>query len=113
MLEQEVVPAFYNRDERGIPTAWVARMRESMARLTTRFSCNRMAREYIDDCYLPAAEAYRRRAVDHTSLAVDLEKWHNALAIIWPYLLSHESAGNILLRVDVHLIWTGAGKGAC
>jgi len=108
ILEQDVIPAFYNRDERGIPTAWVARMRESMARLTSRFSCNRMAREYIDDYYLPAAEAYRRRAANNTSLAVDLEKWHNALAIHWAHvrfgqIMVRESAGDILMRVEVYL----------
>ena len=37
LLENEVIPAFYTRDEQGIPSAWVARMRESMARLTPRF----------------------------------------------------------------------------
>ena len=36
LLEREVIPEFYARDEQGIPTAWVARMRESMARLTPR-----------------------------------------------------------------------------
>jgi starch phosphorylase len=108
MLEQDVIPAFYNRDERGIPTAWVARMRASMSRLTSRFSCNRMARQYIDDYYLPAAEAYRRRAADNAGLAVDLEKWHDALAIHWPHvrfgqIMVNESAGDILLRVEVYL----------
>ena len=34
LLEREVIPEFYTRDANGIPTAWVARMRESMARLT-------------------------------------------------------------------------------
>ncbi len=34
LLEKEVAPAFYSRDQQGIPVAWVARMRESMARLT-------------------------------------------------------------------------------
>ena len=38
LLEREVIPEFYTRDEQGIPTAWVTRMRESMARLTPRFS---------------------------------------------------------------------------
>ena len=41
LLEREVIPAFYTRDEQGIPAAWVARMRESMARLTPRFSAGR------------------------------------------------------------------------
>ncbi|HXV78865.1 MAG TPA: alpha-glucan family phosphorylase, partial [Candidatus Binatia bacterium] len=59
LLEQEVVPEFYRRDERGIPTAWVARIRESMARLTPFFSANRTVREYTEKHYIPAAEAYR------------------------------------------------------
>ena len=48
LLEHEVIPAFYTRNEKGIPTAWVARMRESMARLTPRFSANRTVREYTE-----------------------------------------------------------------
>ena len=59
LLEREVIPEFYTRDENGIPTAWVARMRESMARLTPRFSANRTVREYTEQHYLPAAAAYR------------------------------------------------------
>ncbi len=46
LLEEELVPEFYNRDERGIPKAWVARIRESMGILTPRFSANRAVREY-------------------------------------------------------------------
>jgi len=45
LLEREVIPEFYARDEQGIPRAWVARVRESMARLTPRFSTNRTVRE--------------------------------------------------------------------
>ena len=55
LLEREVIPEFYTRDESGIPTAWVKRMRESMARLTPRFSANRTVREYTEQHYLPAA----------------------------------------------------------
>ena len=64
LLEREVIPEFYTRDESGIPTAWVKRMRESMARLTPRFSANRTVREYTEQHYLPAAAAYRERAAD-------------------------------------------------
>lgn len=108
LLEQEVVPAFYTRDERGIPTAWVARMRQSLARLTPRFSCNRMAREYTDDYYLPAAAAYRRRAADHASLAAELEKWHISLIDHWSQVrfgqsTVEESATRLLFQVEVHL----------
>ncbi len=64
LLEHEVIPAFYARDASGIPTAWVARMRESMARLTPRFSTNRTLREYTEQYYLPAATAYGKRVAD-------------------------------------------------
>ncbi len=60
-LEQEVIPEFYARDGQGIPAAWVARMRESMARLTPQFSANRAVREYTEQRYLPAANNYRSR----------------------------------------------------
>ena len=46
LLEREVVPEFYKRVQSGIPTAWIKRMRESMAKLTPRFSTNRTVREY-------------------------------------------------------------------
>ncbi|MGA7801243.1 MAG: alpha-glucan family phosphorylase, partial [Gammaproteobacteria bacterium] len=64
LLEREVVPEFYTRDEQGIPRAWVTRMRESMAHLTPQFSTNRAVREYTEKHYLPAAAAYRARAAD-------------------------------------------------
>jgi len=48
LLEQEVVPEFYNRNEKGIPAAWISRMRESMAQLTPRFSADRTVREYTE-----------------------------------------------------------------
>ena len=63
-LEREVIPEFYTRDEDGIPTAWVARMRESMARLTPRFSADRAVREYTEQHYLPAATAFRSRVAN-------------------------------------------------
>ncbi len=108
LLEQEVAPAFYTRDERGIPTAWVARMRQSMARLTPRFSCNRMAREYTDDYYMPAASAYRRRTAGNASLAVAMEKWHISLTNHWRQVrfgqvtVQESSVGN-LFQVEVRL----------
>ncbi|HEX4131692.1 MAG TPA: alpha-glucan family phosphorylase, partial [Pirellulales bacterium] len=63
-LEHEVIPEFYHRGAEGIPRAWVARMRESMARLTPQFSAGRTVREYTEQHYLAAAEKYHRRSAD-------------------------------------------------
>ncbi len=83
LLEQEVIPEFYDRDENGIPRAWVARMRESMAQLTPRFSANRAVREYTVQHYLPAASAYRSRAADKGSAGERMIAWRRALEQKW------------------------------
>jgi len=61
-LEQEVIPEFYAREGQGLPVAWTTRIRESMARLTPRFSAARTVTEYTEQHYLPAAAAYRASA---------------------------------------------------
>jgi glycogen phosphorylase len=86
LLEREVIPEFYARDEQGIPTAWVARMRESMAQLTPRFSSNRAVREYTEQYYLPAAAAYRERAADRGQAGVEIIRWRHALEKQWTAL---------------------------
>jgi len=86
LLEEEVIPAFYDRDENGIPTSWVARMRASMAQLTPRFSSNRMLRQYTREIYLPCARALRRRTRDNGRLGNELEGWMNEIAHHWQYL---------------------------
>jgi glycogen phosphorylase len=64
LLERQVIPEFYARDAQGIPAAWVARMRKSMASLTPRFSADRAVREYTEQHYLPGAETFRQRAAE-------------------------------------------------
>ena len=108
VLEREVIPAFYNRDEHGIPAAWVARMRESMARLTPQFSANRTVRQYTEEYYLPAAAAYRRRAADKGALGAQLRNWQRHLAQHWPqvhfgHLWIETSGGQHLFQVQVYL----------
>jgi len=79
-LEHEVIPEFYMRNEKGVPAAWVARIRESMARLTPRFSASRAVREYTEQHYLPAAKAYLARAADRGAGARKLLDYENAIA---------------------------------
>jgi starch phosphorylase len=81
-----VIPEFYTRDKKGIPTAWVARMRESMACLTPRFSANRTVREYTEQHYLPAALAYRLRAADKGAVGKQMLNWRQALEQRWATL---------------------------
>jgi starch phosphorylase len=83
ILEHEVIPTFYKREDNGVPTAWVARMRESMARLTPRFSANRTVREYTERYYLPRATAYRKRATERGAWGKQVWRWQQTLAHHW------------------------------
>lgn len=86
ILEEEVVPTFYQRDSRGIPLAWIARMRASMSRLAPQFSSNRMLCEYVEDYYLPAARSYAERTANGGQVAKSLEAWRARLETYWSQL---------------------------
>jgi starch phosphorylase len=97
LLEREVIPEFYQRDKDGIPTAWVARMQESMARLTSRFSASRAVREYTEQHYLPAAAAYRERAADKGAVGRQVVDWGDRLEQQW----STVRFGEVTVESDV------------
>jgi starch phosphorylase len=60
VLEEQVLPAYYDRDEAGLPQRWLALMRESIAELGPRFGTARMAADYVERLYLPAHEGAAR-----------------------------------------------------
>jgi starch phosphorylase len=108
LLEREVIPEFYARDENGIPPAWVKRIRESMARLTPRFSTSRTVQEYTEQHYLPAAAAYRGRAADKGAVGRQVINWRHALDQKWAMLHFGEMAvqtneGQHIFEVQLYL----------
>ncbi len=57
ILEEEVVPLYYDRDATGIPRHWVQVMKESIRTSAAAFSMRRMIKEYVEQMYLPAMRA--------------------------------------------------------
>jgi starch phosphorylase len=98
LLEEEIIPAFHQRDAGGVPRAWVARIRASMARLTPQYSSNRMLHDYFEQGYLPAARAYDDRSIDGGAVASALLAWETDLLEHWNQVhlgrLEVSSAGN-------------------
>jgi starch phosphorylase len=86
LLEEQVIPEFYSRDENDIPRNWVARVRESMACLTPIYSANRSLREYVEQFYIPAATAYHQRAQNRGAVAEQMSSWRQAVDCAWPLL---------------------------
>jgi glycogen phosphorylase len=86
MLEAKVIPEFYARDDAGLPQAWLARIRESMASLTPVYSANRSVREYVEGYYLRAAAEYHRRTDNQGALAKAMSVWRRSLDFGWATL---------------------------
>jgi len=57
LLENVIVPMYYDRDANGVPRRWLQRVKRSMRTLAWRFSADRMVMDYVRNCYLPAATA--------------------------------------------------------
>jgi starch phosphorylase len=107
-LELEVIPEFYARDGHGIPGAWIARMRESMAVLTPQFSADRTVREYTEKLYLPAAAAYLERSLEKGAVGQAMIEWRQKADLKWPQLSfgsrnEKRDGERYVIEVEIHL----------
>jgi len=100
-LEREVIPEFYTRNEKGIPIAWVNRMRESMARLTPHFAADRTVREYTEQHYLPAAVSCQSRVANKGAICKQLVEWRHNLDQKWSSL--HFGQVKVETKGDQHI----------
>ena len=91
ILEQEIVPEFYARDAAGMPRQWLERVRRSMAVLAPIYSSSRMARDYVEQYYLPGAAELRRRMANGGERGRELGRWELHLRRHWPKLRIGES----------------------
>jgi glycogen phosphorylase len=84
LLEQEVVPIFYQRNGDNLPREWVARMKECVATLCCQFNTHRMVREYVDRGYVPAATRYECLTAEGMAGAKALADWRARVQTEWP-----------------------------
>jgi glycogen phosphorylase len=88
LLEREVVPEFYERPavsepDKALPSKWLKRVRESMARLTPQFSAGRAIREYAEQHYIPAASVYKQRSAANSQLGKEALSWRQKIDEHW------------------------------
>jgi len=58
VLEEEVVPGYFERDAAGVPVAWLARVQRSLSAVPLRFNTSRMVRDYYDKAYAPLSAGF-------------------------------------------------------
>jgi starch phosphorylase len=98
LLQDEVIPMYYERNGEGWPRAWINMARQSIITLLPRFGATRMVGEYANKLYLPAARRASGQAA-RTALARELTQWKTRVREAWPRVtLSRPVASGIQLK---------------
>jgi starch phosphorylase len=96
LLEHQITPRFYERNEAGIPEKWVADMRHTLATLSPGVSADRMVKQYVENLYTPAAVAERVINASSHQPARDLAAWTARVEAAWPGVhVAHVESGGV------------------
>lgn len=83
MLERDIIPTFYERGNDGLPSAWIAKMKNSMRVLSPYFSTHRMLREYTEQYYLPAYNRFKQLTQPDLSQGRKYLEWWQDIKREW------------------------------
>ncbi len=86
LLEQEVVPLFYERDAEGLPRRWIARMKDAIRLNCPFFNTARMVREYAERGYFSASDRFGIMTTDNYSAAKEISRWRSHLNEQWYHI---------------------------
>jgi len=84
LLENQIVPLYYAKPDGKLPLAWLQLMRESIRSVTPVFNTQRMVKEYTEQLYIPAAQAYQNFSRDGCGAAAQLSQWKTQMRKDWP-----------------------------
>jgi starch phosphorylase len=83
LLEEQIVPMFYDRGDERMPRKWIEMMKNNMVTNCPSFNSNRMLEEYTENMYLPAHEKAEKLFADSFKKAKDLSAWKTKLKQEW------------------------------
>lgn len=83
LMEKEVVPLFYNRDDDGIPRGWTAKMKDSIRLNCPLFNTARMVKDYARRAYFPVSDRYHTMTSDNCAPAKELSHWKKHVLAKW------------------------------
>jgi len=83
MLEQEVIPAYYERNAQGIPVGWVQLIKNSIAKIAPNFTTTRMINDYMNRYYQKLYTRYQLIREDDYEMAKRISSWKKRIAKAW------------------------------
>ena len=84
VLEDEIVPMYYQSREQGVPTKWMLRVKQCLRYVSAHFNCQRMIQEYNSELYEPAHRAFDAMAADHFAAPREHVRWSHKVTQRWP-----------------------------
>lgn len=93
LIEQEIVPTYYDRDKDNLPTKWIQKMKDSICTIVPFFNTNRMVQEYYERFYTKAH--YYGNILNENGNTAALAKWRKDIASNWPRVSIIDTTGNI------------------
>ncbi len=83
VIENEIIPLFYNLSSDGLPRDWIKRMKKSLMELSPVFNTNRMVQEYTEKFYMKARENWEKLSADDFTKVKDLVRWKQNVKENW------------------------------
>ena len=84
ILEKQIIPTFFDRNEKGVPEKWVEIMKESIKSNTSLFSTHRMVQDYTNKYYIPLMDRVEKQTLNNFKLASELSNWKKHIEKEWP-----------------------------
>jgi len=105
MLEYEIIPAYYNRNDQGVPAEWICYIKNSMVQVAPRFTMKRMIDDYYRTYYLKLWKRSKLLKEDNYAKAIALTAWKHWMASEWNKLeiltCSFEKPGENIYKAGV------------
>ncbi|MGC9053931.1 MAG: alpha-glucan family phosphorylase, partial [Candidatus Hydrogenedens sp.] len=83
ILEQEIIPMFYDRGQDGLPREWILRMKEAIKTICPIFNTYRMVQEYAEKAYIPFSKRRILFRKDNRKYAIELAEWKKKVQLVW------------------------------
>ena len=95
LLENEIIPLFYNKNEKGYSEGWVKVIKNSIAQIAPHYTMKRQLDDYYSKFYCKEAARFKKLAADNNKLAKDIAQWKEAVAERWDAINVVSSSWNI------------------
>ena len=83
LLENEIIPLFYNKNKKGYSEGWVKVIKNSIAQIAPHYTMKRQLDDYYSKFYCKEAARFKKLSADNNKLAKDIAQWKEAVAERW------------------------------